>query len=107
MKWKERFEGELEQYAPANRKEAQAIFDKLIDALLELGASAPEEKKLELFKTAIVATNRLNDKLDGSLIETEEREELCELTNKIALACGLDPKRYGDGEGPASEWRDW
>jgi hypothetical protein len=44
---------------------------------------------------------------DPTLIETDEREQLCELCNVVATAAGLDPKKYGGGEGPASEWRDW
>jgi hypothetical protein len=42
-----------------------------------------------------------------NLIETGEREQLSELCNGIARAAGLDPTKYGGGEGPASEWRDW
>jgi hypothetical protein len=38
---------------------------------------------------------------------TIEREDLCELTNTITEACGLNPDDYGSGEGLASEWRDW
>jgi len=29
------------------------------------------------------------------------------LFNQIAIQAGIDPEKYGDGEGPASEWRDW
>jgi hypothetical protein len=49
----------------------------------------------------------MNDEFDGSFIETGEREDLCELTNVISLAAGLNPDDYGSGEGLASEWRDW
>ena len=65
-----------------------------------------ENKKIEIFKRAILATNKLNEEIEG-LIETGEREDLCELTDKITIACGLDPTTYGDGEGLASEWRAW
>jgi hypothetical protein len=41
------------------------------------------------------------------MIETGEREELCELFNLMAVDCGIDPGKYGGGEGLASEWRDW
>jgi hypothetical protein len=71
-----------------------------------LGEAASESDKLEVFHEAIVATNALNE-TDDSLIETGEREDLCELCNIIAVAAGLNPEDYGDGEGPASEWRDW
>lgn len=48
-------------------------------------------KKIKQFKTAILNTNKMNDEIDD-LIETGEREDLCELTDKITIACGLDPK---------------
>lgn len=99
-------ESGLEQYTEEACSSFVAIFDKLISKLAALGASAPEDAKLSLFQEAIQATNELNEQ-DESLIETGEREDLCELTNRVAVAAGLDPDKYGDGEGPASEWRDW
>jgi hypothetical protein len=96
----------LEQYTPIACSAFQAVFDKLISKLITLGSDASEQQKIALFKEAIESTNILNEK-DESLIETGEREDLCELTNRIATAAGIDPKKYGGGEGPASEWRDW
>ena len=99
-------ESGLEQYTEEACSSFVAIFDKLITKLTALGANAPEDAKLSLFREAIQATNALNEQ-DESLIETGEREDLCELTNRVAVAVALDPGKYGDGEGPASEWRDW
>ena len=39
------------------------------------------------------------------MTETGEQADLSEAINAIALMCGIDPGKYGDGEGPASEWR--
>jgi hypothetical protein len=97
----------LEQYSSENCDDAQAIFDDLITELDELGENASEKAKLKKFEKAVVALNELNDRTEGALIETEEREQLCELVNEIAVQAQLDPTQYGDGEGPASEWRDW
>lgn len=58
-----------------------------------------------MFRVAIERTNELD--AETEMIETGEREDLCELTNRISVAAGLDPEDYGDGEGLASEWRDW
>lgn len=99
-------ESGLEQYTEEACSSFVAVFDQLITKLAALGANAPEEAKLALFREAIQATNKLNEQ-DESLIETGEREDLCELTNRVAVAAGLDPAKYGAGEGPASEWRDW
>ena len=99
-------ESGLEQYTEDACSSFAAIFDQLIAKLVALGSGASADAKLSLFQEAIAATNTLNEQ-DESLIETGEREDLCELTNRVAVAAGLEPAKYGDGEGPASEWRDW
>jgi len=82
--------------------EVQKAFDVLIADLIELGPDAAEAQKKKAFQKAIEATNEQED-----IIMTEEREDLCELTNTITEACGLNPDDYCDGEGLASEWRHW
>ena len=99
-------ESGLEQYTPQACAAFARVFDRLIHDLAELGPSADEAAKLAAFEQAVQALNALNEE-DDSLIETGEREDLCELVNDIATAAGMDPARYGDGEGPASGWRDW
>ena len=99
-------ESGLDQYTPEACAAFVAVFDELIAQLAALGPDAPEDEKLACFQQAIEATNVLNEE-DLSLIESGERDELCELTNRIALAAGLRPENYGGGEGPASQWRDW
>jgi hypothetical protein len=105
--WREAFNDGLEQYTQENCDKAKKIFDDLILGLINIGEDASEQEKVKLFKAAILETNDLNTECDDGLIETGEREDLCELTDKISIACGLDPKKYGDGEGLASEWREW
>lgn len=101
--WRAFYHDGLEQYTQENCDAARQIFDTLIADLIAAGAQAPEAQKVALFQKAIEATNEL----PKDLIETGEREQLCELTNTITLACGLRPEQYGDGEGLASEWREW
>lgn len=99
-------ESGLPQYTPEACAAFAAVFDRLIEELRALGPAADEAARLGAFEQAVLALNALNEE-DESLIETGEREDLCELVNVIASAAGMDPTRYGDGEGPASEWRDW
>jgi hypothetical protein len=99
-------ESSLPQYTKEACAQFAAVFDGLIQKLGALGDQAPEEAKLEAFHQAVLALNAINEE-DSDLIETGEREDLCELCNVVAVAAGLDPEKYGDGEGPASEWRDW
>ncbi len=104
--WRENYDEGLTQYTEENCNRTKKIFDDLIDSLIHIGEDANENEKIKQFKTAILNTNKMNDEIDD-LIETGEREDLCELTDKITIACGLDPKKFGDGEGLASEWREW
>lgn len=106
MQWRTAEDDGLEQYTKENCAAMAAIFAKLIKRLIALGEEAPESDKLAAFQEAIEATNELNEQ-ELNLIETGEREQLCELCNEIARAAGMDPAKYGGGEGPASEWRDW
>jgi hypothetical protein len=105
-RWRNNYNAGLEQYTKENCNKTKKVFDDLLTHLVEIGEGASEAQKIELYKIAILKTNQLNDEIDG-LIETEEREELCELTNKISIASGIEPKNYGAGEGLASEWREW
>ncbi|MBU6954229.1 hypothetical protein [Hahella sp. HN01] len=105
--WAERFQDGLEQYTDENNTAARRIMDNLLQALLELGEGATEKVKVKQFEVAVESLNYLNDTVGGDLIETAEREELCDLFDAIAVAAGIDPENYGDGEGIASEWRDW
>ena len=105
--WQKKAEHGLEQYTKENCAEAQKIIGDLIAGLVAIGEVADEKTKLKQFEEAVVALNTFNDKTDGCFIETGERKDLCPLMDRIAGAAGLDPKKYGGGEGVASEWRDW
>jgi hypothetical protein len=90
---------------PDEREDCNRIeqaYDALIEGLAELGPEAPTTWKIDLFEQTIAITND-----HAGVIETGEREDLCELTNAVSLAAGLNPADYGDGEGLASEWREW
>src|SRR5216684_4368509 len=82
----------LEQYTDDACSLFTAVFDDLIQRLAALGEQASEKQKIAAFKQAVDALNALNEK-DESLIETGEREDLCELCNVIATAAGIDPKK--------------
>lgn len=102
-RWRKNYDRGMEQYSPENCDAMQDAFDTLITDLITLGEQASEEQKVALFKTAIEATNER----DKGMIETGEREDLCDLTHHITVAAGIDPTKYGNGEGLASEWREW
>lgn len=95
----------IEMYTAENCAAMTKIFDDLIADLIGKGEAASESEKVESFRLAIEATNDLDE--ETGMVETGEREDLCELTNRISLAAGINPDDYGGGEGLASEWRDW
>ena len=103
-KWLTYSEGDegLEQYTRANCGAATTIFDDLIQSLIELGEGASEDEKIALFQRAVESLNGLNDETD--LIETDEREELCELLNQIGRAAGIE---VDEEEETVTQWRDW
>ena len=106
-RWRESFfEYEMEQYTQENCDAAKLVFDNLINALINMGENASEKKKVQLFEKAVEELNGLSEK-EEALIETGEREDLCELIDQITIAAGLDPKDYADGEGIADLWREW
>lgn len=105
--WRENFfEYDMEQYTEENCNTAKQIFDDLIAELIEIGEDGNEQDKVKYFEKAVISLNDLENKEEG-IIETGEREDLCELIDQITLAAGLNPKNYADGEGLADLWRDW
>ena len=104
MSWTEKKEDGLEQYSKKNCKKAETIILDLINQL-EKVAENDFDRKEELIKQGVLNLNKLNASLDGSFIETGEREELCDLFDNIADAVGLNVPDYQDGI--ASKWRDW
>ncbi len=96
----------MSQYTQENCESIELIFDELIADLKTLAADATAEDKVLLFKYAVMNTNTLNYRIDD-LIETGEREDLCELFDHITIAAGLEPEEFADGEGIADEWREW
>ena len=106
VRWRESFNEGLEQYTEENCNKAKLIFDTLINELIAKGESASKEEKVELFKKAVLSLNHLSGEV-SDLIETGEREDLCELIDQITIAAGLNPKDFTEGEGIADEWREW
>jgi len=96
----------MSQYTEENCESIELIFDELIADLKTLPLEASAEDKVLLFKYAVMTTNTLNTRIDD-LIETSEREDLCELFDHITIAAGLVPNEFAGGEGIATEWREW
>jgi len=77
-----------------------AIIDHLLISLSKTRGDS--EAIMEAVKDAVLELNTLNDNCDGNLIETDQRETLCQLIITAAQDAGLDTD-----EDITEEWREW
>jgi hypothetical protein len=82
-------------------------FSVIIDEFLASLNKAPEAQKNEyimaVVKNTILRLNKLNERCDYSLIETDQREAICPLIIFAANQAGLESSQYDITE----EWREW
>ncbi len=101
-------------YVQANIDSCAEILDSYLEALTEAveghdleddedDGQAFNESILEAVKTVVQALNVLNEQCEGGLIETDQREQLCDLIQTAASEAGLDT----EGEDITEEWREW
>jgi hypothetical protein len=80
---------------------------KILGAFFDDLSRVPQENKdkaiLSSVRTTVLALNKLNDDCGGGLIETDQREQLCEIIISGARDAGLVSPQYDITE----EWREW
>lgn len=76
------------------------ILDELAAAISRSGG---REEALAHVRKTILALNALNDSCEGELIETDQRELICELIIELTARGGFNPER----EDITLEWREW
>jgi hypothetical protein len=91
-----------DSYTKADIKKCDKILQQFMTRLGNLRASATEAEILDCVKQAVLDLNALNSSVDGCLIETDQREDLCEYILFAAKQSGL--KKDGD---VTEEWREW
>ena len=80
----------------------EKILSDYLEALNAL--TSPTNKEIMgRVQEAVLALNQLNEDSDYSMIETEARENIWELIQTSAVACGLQ----NPAEDITDEWRDW
>lgn len=88
-----------------SKKDVQKCERLILDYLDELGklSNPTDELIMARVKKLVLALNRLNEKTDYCLIETDAREEIWQIIQDSAVKCGLtDPS-----EDITEEWREW
>lgn len=89
-------------YTKADIKKCDKILRQFVTSLHRLDASAPELVVLDCVKQAVLKLNALNNSVEGCLIETDQREDLCEYLLLAVRDAGLSHE--GD---VTEEWREW
>lgn len=89
-------------YTKKDIKKCETLLLKYLTALNNI-KNPSDIKIMKRVKSLVLALNKLNEKTDYCLIETEEREEIWEIIQNSAVACGLtNPEDDITGE-----WREW
>ena len=92
-----------EDDAPYTEKDIDVCFNILKEYLEKMHQSSDMEEGMKHVKSAVLALNQLNEACDYCLIETNEREDICE----IIIMAGHE-KGYNDLEDDITEeWREW
>jgi hypothetical protein len=82
---------------------------QILDGYLASLATVPEKNKndfiLDAVKKTILELNQLNHDCHQTIIETIEREYLCNILVKAAIEAGLDPDL--EDNDITLQWREW
>ena len=76
----------------------------LSEMTLPKGA-ARDKKIMAAVKKLILSLNKLNEKTDYAMLETEERDNICVLVQDFAIACGL--VALPEDDDITGEWREF
>lgn len=87
-------------YAASDIAECEAI---LVDHLTAIRGAASREAALECVRETVLRLNALNARCGGTLIETNQREDICDLIIRTGYLAGFN----GEDEDVTEEWRDW
>lgn len=88
-----------------SKKDVQKCESLLLEYLDELfkPANSTDELIMAQVKKLVLALNKLNDKTDCCLIETDAREEIWQIIQDSAVERGLS----APSEDITEEWREW
>lgn len=89
-------------YSKRDIKKCERLLLKYLEKLGSL-SNPTDELIMEQVKKVVLALNKLNDKTDCSLIETDAREEIWQIIQDSAVECGLRLPT----EDVTEEWREW
>lgn len=89
-------------YSKKHVRKCEYLLLKYLNKLANL-TNPTDELIMEQVKRVVLALNKLNEKTDYCLIETDAREEIWQIIQDSAVECGLSPTI----EDVTEEWREW
>jgi hypothetical protein len=90
-------------YSQEHIDRCNLILESFFGDLSQISGVDRNTEIMEAVKAAVEALNDLNDEAGYSLIETDQRELLCEIIIAAARESGLQTETYDTTEG----WREW
>jgi hypothetical protein len=90
-------------YSREDVDKCDAILIKYMTAVLTPAIYGDNEKIMAAVEDAVLCLNALNENCEHSLIETDQREGICEFIISVAAKAGLESEEYDITE----EWREW
>lgn len=101
---KESMEDYMKDASPSySKRDIEECVSLLLDYTRGIYKSKSKMEGLEIVKSTILKLNALNDKCNGSLIETNEREQIAE----IIILASHNMKYNSMDEDITEEWREW
>lgn len=85
------------------RKHVELCARILDDHLIAVSAARTPESATECVRKTVIKLNELNDRVGGELIETDQRDQICELIISAGAILGFN----GKDEDVTEEWREW
>ncbi|QNR25278.1 hypothetical protein [Croceimicrobium hydrocarbonivorans] len=92
-----------DEEAAYSAEEVKQCLSLLKNFLNEMDAAGDREAGMKAVEKTVLALNDLNAKCDYELIETDQREDVCELIIKAGEAKGFNDEH----EDITEEWREW
>ena len=90
-------------YEQAHIDRCSAILDAFLGSLDSGTPPLGGETIMTAVKSAVIALNEVNADCGGAMIETDQREQICEIIIAAARSAGLVSGTYDITEA----WRDW
>ncbi len=94
-------DGDDPEYTENDIDKCDSIIASFLENVLSSGPGA-DDAVMSTVKETVLSLNALNEACGHSLIETDQREQICELIIRAAAARGV-----GSGDDITEEWRDW